>query len=352
MGNPTPQATRVWLESAWQAPPHALTESALAAFVPLGLDFLRTGASDSEVWLDAAMHAGLSLSRLLALVALLGRPPEPGPDAADAAAALCAALTDAWVARLDAAWHARTEDLERANRHLHELDRLRADFISTLSHELRTPLTAVTGACELLLEDFGADLSAIHVEYIQLIERSTALVRQLIDDVLDFTKLEAGEVRLHPAALDLGEQTRDTLAMLSPLLERKHLHIALDIPAELPAVWADGVRLKQILLNLLSNAIKFTPDGGEVRVDARALGDAIAVSVSDTGTGIGPADQGRVFERFKQVGDGESKRGTGLGLPITKRLVELHGGRIALVSTLGEGSRFTFTLPIALEDGV
>jgi signal transduction histidine kinase len=225
---------------------------------------------------------------------------------------------------------------------------MRSDFISTLSHELRTPLTAIAGSCELLLEDFSDDLQEIHKEYIHLIDRSTALVRQLIDDVLDYTKLEAGEIKLHPEPLELEEIVRDTVAMLTPLSEKKALHIKIDLPPDLPTACGDAVRVKQILINLLSNAIKFTPEDGLITVTGLLLPDErrIAIAIRDTGAGIAPGDLEQVFERFKQVGEGHRKRGTGLGLPITKRLVELHGGQITLVSELDKGSTFTFTLPV------
>lgn len=250
---------------------------------------------------------------------------------------LAAAVGDAWVAEEHA-----------ANNQLQQVDALRADFISTLSHELRTPLTAIAGSCELLLEDFADELGEIPREYLRMIDRSTALVRQLLDDVLDFTKLEAGAVQLHMAVINIEEIARDSIAMLTPLLEKKTLDIQLKMPDTLPDAWGDEVRVKQVLLNLLSNAIKFTPLGGHIRVEARLIeaDQSIAVSVIDSGSGVSEADLVQVFERFKQVGDGVHRGGTGLGLPITKRLVEMHGGQITLISELGKGSNFTFSLPL------
>ena len=138
------------------------------------------------------------------------------------------------------------------------------------------------------------------------------------------------------------------VAMLGPMTEKKRLHFEIAMPEDLPSVRADSVRVRQILMNLLSNAIKFTPENGTITVEgAPAEGGMVAVSVRDTGPGISPDDRQAVFERFKQVGEGHRKRGTGLGLPITKRLVELHGGTISLESEPGKGATFTFTLPIS-----
>jgi signal transduction histidine kinase len=326
------------LKTAWRN--HTgIASSVVEALVPLGAEWVRAAGRPNEEevarWVAAAHEENLTLGTLLTLVTALRQAPEGWPT--DRVDALLIALADAW-----------TTEQDHANAQLREVDRLRADFIGTLSHELRTPLTAIAGSCELLLEDFADDLSEVHQEYIHLIDRSTALVRQLIDDVLDFTKLEAGEVKLQPEILNLREIAHDTIAMLAPLRDKKALQIDLKLSAEMPEVWADPVRLKQVLMNLLSNAIKFTPEGGKITVDAglRDQGRYVAVSVSDTGTGISRQDMTLVFERFKQVGEGHRKRGTGLGLPITKRLVELHGGSIDLESEPGEGSTFTFTLPV------
>jgi signal transduction histidine kinase len=344
-----------WLQTAWHAAQPELPPVALEAFSRLAIALIDASDLDLEAlgaaWAEVGHRERLSIAQVIALVGALRTLPSPmcpngwAPARLDA---LVAHLAEAWVVRQSTRWQELIEEGTQLNKHLREVDRLRSEFISTLSHELRTPLTAIAGSCELLLEDFAEDLSEVHKEYIHLIDRSTALVRQLIDDVLDYTKLEAGEIKLHPEALQMEELTRDTAAMLAPLLEKKALTLTIDLPADLPDAWADPVRVKQILMNLLSNAIKFTSEGGSIRVDGRAepAGDRVALSVIDTGSGISEADRQQVFERFKQVGEGQRKRGTGLGLPITKRLVELHGGQITLTSELGKGSTFTFTLPI------
>lgn len=347
------------LREAWRNACPQVSSSALEALLPHALAFAgnpvraRTGPlvapEDRQIagpWARTAREAGLTLGETVGAINALRHLPADALSGGERAGRdldrLVSAVADAWLA--DEAGR-----LAETNDHLREVDRLRADFISTLSHELRTPLTAIAGSCELLLEDFSDELGDLAKEYIQLIDRSTNLVRQLIDDVLDFTKLEAGEIKLHAEVFNIEELARDSVAMLTALLEKKTLDIRFDLPPELPEAWGDPVRVKQILLNLLSNAIKFTNEGGVIRVEGRVQPDGrnIAVSVIDTGSGISEHDLYQVFERFKQVGEGSRKRGTGLGLPITKRLVELHGGQITLISELGKGSNFTFSLPIA-----
>jgi signal transduction histidine kinase len=347
------------LQAAWRQSQPGTSAEEVAPFLPLARELLSAKDAGLEAlagrWADVGQRERLAMPQLIAMLgALRELPAELRPSGWSPARvdATIAQVAEAWVTQQSNRWQELIEEGTAINKHLREVDRLRSEFISTLSHELRTPLTAIAGSCELLLEDFADDLGEVHKEYIHLIDRSTALVRQLIDDVLDYTKLEAGEIQLHPEVIPLEELTRDTVAMLAPLMEKKHLALAIDMPRDLPDAWADSVRVKQVLMNLLSNAIKFTPDGGTIRVEGRPAPEGrVAVSVVDTGVGISEADRQQVFERFKQVGEGSRKRGTGLGLPITKRLVELHGGQITLISELGKGSNFTFSLPIAAEEG-
>ncbi|MDB5098546.1 MAG: histidine kinase [Cyanobacteria bacterium RYN_339] len=350
---------RNWLLGTWRGDAPDVVGEALDAFVAPALDCLKdqqrcSDATTARAWAELGRRFELSVRQVLALVGGLRRLPERigAPAWSDVDhTQFIGLIAEEWVALERSAANEATEaqqrTLEQTNRHLREVDRLRAEFISTLSHELRTPLTAIAGSCELLLEDLGDEITETPLEYIRLIDRSTALVRQLIDDVLDYTKLEAGEIKLHAELINLEEQARDAVALLTPLLEKKILHIELGFPPDLPEVVADPVRIKQILLNLLSNAIKFTPEHGKIRIEGLEAGQKLAMSVTDTGSGIDVTDLVMVFERFKQAGDGHHrKRGTGLGLPITKRLVELHGGTISLMSEVGKGSTFTFTLPI------
>ena len=348
------------LRAAWLRACPRVSASAIAALAPLAHQFVAspvcTGTGhlpaaerdrgQASLWVRAAHGAGLTLGETVLLISALRRLPAelvpPDDRVGQALERLVADVADGWLATEAAGF-------SEANDRLREVDRRRSEFISTLSHELRTPLTAIAGSCELLLEDFADELGDLAKDYIRLIDRSTMLVRQLIDDVLDYTKLEAGEIKLYAERMNIEELTRDSVAMVTVLLEKKTLDIRFDMPPELPEVWGDPVRVKQILLNLLSNAIKFTDNGGLIRVEGRVQPDGrnLAVSVIDSGSGISEDDLFQVFERFKQVGEGSRKRGTGLGLPITKRLVELHGGQITLISELGKGSNFTFSLPIA-----
>lgn len=328
---------KAWLQAEWRKADPSIAQPALEAFAGLALETLLDERGDARAWADEGRASNLTVRQVIGMVGALRRlPADLGQPAwaEDRAADFVGGIADAWV--------------DQSSRHFQEVDRIRSDFISTLSHELRTPLTAIAGSCELLLEDLGDEITETPLEYIRLIDRSTALVRQLIDDVLDYTKLEAGEIKLHGESLNIEEQARDAVMMLTALLEKKVLNIELSFGPDLPEVWADPVRIKQVLLNLLSNAIKFTPEHGRIRVEATMPpdGNELAVSVIDSGPGIEENDMLMVFERFKQVGEGHRKRGTGLGLPITKRLVELHGGRISLISKVGKGSTFTFTLPV------
>lgn len=257
--------------------------------------------------------------------------------------------------RVAQAWlDAETSALQKTNRMLREADKNRTDFISTYSHELRTPLTAIIGACELLLDDFAAELSGPQFEYMTMISQGSALIRQLIDDVLDFEKLQARRLDLHLEPLDLESIMQEMTVMVAPLIQEKGLIWDLRLDPQLPCIQGDAVRIRQILLNLLSNAIKFTPRGGTIRLSAQheklhpRRREFIAITIADSGIGIAPEHHKLIFARFRQVQD-HFPQGTGLGLAITKKLVDLHSGRISLSSLPGQGAAFTFTIPLALE---
>ena len=319
------------------------------------------GALDSEedvlrelaaAWVSAFQAAGLSLPHAMSLFleAQLQLSQPKARQLAQFQLRIAEAVEARW---LETQTH-NLEELKLTNRKLLEVDKNRADFISSLSHELRTPLTAISGACELLLEDFAAELSGPQEEYITMISQGALLIRKLIDDVLDHAKLDAKRLELHPEPLNVAELVRDTEMLVAPLLNEKDLRWEIDVSESLPPIHADAVRIRQVLLNLISNAIKFTPPGGSVSVRAwleKRTGrkpPQLAISVTDTGCGISPEHQKLVFERFRQVRDRKA-RGTGLGLPIAKRLVELHGGRIALTSVVDQGSTFTFTVPLSAD---
>jgi signal transduction histidine kinase/CheY-like chemotaxis protein len=221
------------------------------------------------------------------------------------------------------------------------------DFVAAMSHELRTPLNAIIGFSELMgLEEMIADRRLVPDEWINNVHSSGRHLLGLINDVLDLAKVEAGRIDLRLEPLDVGTAVAEAVAPLSPLVTAKQLRLTLAAPPEL--VTADRMRLRQMLNNLLSNAIKFTPPNGSIYVSAHREGAETHLSVADTGPGIDPADQHRVFDEFHQTGDAESRAaGTGLGLALTRRLAEVHGGRVELWSEPGRGSRFTLVLPAA-----
>ena len=238
------------------------------------------------------------------------------------------------------------QQLERQSRELAEASRHKSEFLASMSHELRTPLNAVIGFSEVLLERMFGDLNARQEDYLRDILGSGRHLLDLLNDVLDLSKVEAGQMELSPTRFSAEAAVGYALSMVR---ERALAHrIALDVEVSpgLGQIRADELRFKQVLLNLLSNAVKFTPDGGRVGVTVRASGDEVEVTVTDTGVGIAPADQERIFDSFQQGGlVNRSIEGTGLGLTLTRRIVELHGGRVWLTSRLGHGSTFSFTIP-------
>src|SRR5437870_9552057 len=249
-------------------------------------------------------------------------------------------------------------ELSRLNAELDQAGKLKDQFLANVSHELRTPLNSVIGFSELLLtgEVEGAPLSDTQRDYLETISRNGRHLLQLINELLDLSKIAAGrmDLRLEPVPLD--PLLREAADSVHAQLEARRHRLALEPAPEPVTVTADRGRLLQILLNLLSNAIKFTTDGGRVTLSARLAdgGRHVRVAVSDTGIGIAPEDQAKLFQEFVQLDAAPSRRyeGTGLGLALSKRLVELHGGAIGVESALGKGSTFWFTLPRADPGGV
>ena len=223
----------------------------------------------------------------------------------------------------------------------------KSDFLASMSHELRTPLNAIIGFSDLMRQEAtdGKGNVVVPLEWVEHIHRGGAHLVELVNDVLDLSKVEAGRLDLNPEPLDPAVAVAESIAGLRPLMSRKALIVEADVPA---GAWinADRGRIRQILYNLLSNAIKFTPSGGRIEVSGRAAGSDYRITVADTGVGIAAEDHARIFEEFQQVG-APTVEGTGLGLALTRRLVEAHGGRIELESSLGSGSRFTIVLPAA-----
>ena len=238
-------------------------------------------------------------------------------------------------------------ELEMTNRELERANRLKSEFLASMSHELRTPLHTIIGFSELLGEELEGPLNEKQHRFIQHIHKDSLHLLELINDVLDISKIEADRLELRPEAFDFTALLAESLASVRSLAEAKShiLESASNVPR---AVEADRLRIKQVLVNLLSNAIKFTPEGGRIGVDARVQGSAVVVSVSDTGIGIPPEEHESIFDKFHQVGATTKgvREGTGLGLAITKRLVEQHGGSISVQSKPRQGSTFVFTLPL------
>ncbi|HEU0169474.1 MAG TPA: GAF domain-containing sensor histidine kinase [Chloroflexota bacterium] len=231
-------------------------------------------------------------------------------------------------------------ELEIASRH-------KSEFLANMSHELRTPLNAIIGYSELLREDAEA-VQPQMVSDLDKIDGAAKHLLALINDILDLSKVESGKMELHVAPFSLPEALQLVVGMVRGRAAERGVQLALNIDSQVGEIEADQLKFKQIVLNLLSNAIKFTPERGKVEVTARIEGPEVFVSVSDSGVGIAHEDQARVFEDFEQVWTAEAakREGTGLGLPLAKRFVELHGGRLWLDSALGKGSTFTFSLPL------
>jgi signal transduction histidine kinase len=239
-------------------------------------------------------------------------------------------------------------EIEDKSRQLAIANQHKSDFLANMSHELRTPLNAIIGFSEVLLEKMFGELNEKQLDYLSDIHSSGKHLLALINDVLDLSKIEAGRMELELSRFDLPAAIANALTLVRERAQRHGIALSLHVDPRLGEVQADERKCKQILLNLLSNAVKFTPDGGRVAVTARLDTDKAEISVADTGIGIAREDHQTVFEEFRQVGRDYTKKaeGTGLGLALARRFVELHGGTIRLDSEPGKGSTFTFTLPV------
>jgi signal transduction histidine kinase/DNA-binding response OmpR family regulator len=237
------------------------------------------------------------------------------------------------------------KELDLRNREVERATQMKSKFLASMSHELRTPLNAIVGFSDLLAEGAPGPLNVKQKRFVDHIKQGSTHLLQLINDILDLSKIEAGQLELHSEEFLVQDALPEVLSTIDPLAVAKNVRLEQKLESK-SLVKADRVRFKQILYNLLSNAVKFTPKGGQISVECVDDCDFVRVSVTDTGIGIRPEDQKVVFEEFRQV-DGnasDTQQGTGLGLAITKRLVEQQGGQISLESELGKGSRFTFTL--------
>ncbi|HET7801646.1 MAG TPA: response regulator [Humibacillus xanthopallidus] len=238
------------------------------------------------------------------------------------------------------------QQLERQSRELAEASRHKSEFLASMSHELRTPLNAVIGFSEVLLERMFGELNDRQEDYLRDIHSAGRHLLALLGDILDLSKVEAGRMELDLTTFPMDDILSQAISLVRERAASHGLRLTLDASQALGIVTADELRLKQVLLNLLSNAVKFTPDGGRIDVHAWRHGDVVEVTVTDTGVGVDPIDQERIFDSFQQGERSASTiEGTGLGLTLSRRIIELHGGRLWLSSSPGEGSTFGISIP-------
>jgi signal transduction histidine kinase len=235
----------------------------------------------------------------------------------------------------------KSQQLQVANRH-------KSEFLANMSHELRTPLNAIIGFSEVLVDRMFGELNDKQAEYLRDIYDSGRHLLSLINDILDLSKVEAGRMELEVTRFDVPQAIDNALTLVRGRAEAHGIKLEQVVDERLGEFAGDERKFKQILVNLLSNAVKFTPESGHVTVRAAPRDGVVEVAVTDTGIGISPEDQHTVFEEFRQVGTDYARKreGTGLGLALTKKFVELHGGTITVRSALGQGSTFTFILPV------
>jgi signal transduction histidine kinase/putative methionine-R-sulfoxide reductase with GAF domain len=319
---------------------------------PLNIADALTDPRLSEAWrVDAqvrgfrsgAMVPILRRDEAVGTLGVFGR--EPGGFSDDEIALLQTFADQAVIAienaRLLTELHARTRDLEVASQH-------KSEFLASMSHELRTPLNAIIGFSDVLLQGMFGETNEKQTEYIRDILASGQHLLSLINDILDLSKIEAGGMELDVAGFDLPTAIDDALLLMRERASRRGITLERHVDERLGEIRADQRKVKQVLLNLLSNAVKFTPEGGRIDVRAAIADGTAEISVTDTGIGIAPEDHDAVFEEFRQVGTTDKKaEGTGLGLALCRKFVELHGGRIWVKSRIGEGATFAFTVPLS-----
>jgi signal transduction histidine kinase len=238
-------------------------------------------------------------------------------------------------------------EIEDKSRQLEIASQHKSEFLANMSHELRTPLNAIIGFSEVLSEKMFGELNEKQEEYSKDIHASGQHLLSLINDILDLSKIEAGRMELELSDFHLPTALDSALTLVRERAGRRGIALQMNVDSRLGQIQADERKIRQVVLNLLSNAIKFTPEGGRIEVGAVTKDGLVEVSVSDTGVGIAPEDQEAIFEEFRQVGTADKKaEGTGLGLTLCRKFVELHDGRIWVKSHVGAGSTFTFTLPV------
>jgi signal transduction histidine kinase len=238
------------------------------------------------------------------------------------------------------------DEIQETSRQLAEASQHKSQFLANMSHELRTPLNAILGYTELIIDGvYGATSEKVQA-VLKRVETNGKHLLGLINDVLDFSKIEAGQLKLSLDDYSIKDVVHNVFSAVEPLAAKKQLDFKVEIPPDIPPSRGDERRLTQVLLNLVGNAIKFT-DSGRVAIKVAADNGSLSVAVHDTGPGIAPGDQEKLFEEFQQADNSitKTKGGTGLGLAISRRIVELHGGRLWVESRKGYGSVFTFTVP-------
>ncbi len=248
------------------------------------------------------------------------------------------------------------DDLQRSNKLLFEANKqlkkttdAKSAFLASMSHELRTPLNVIIGFSELMIDEVPGEINEEQRQCLNDVLSSSKHLLSLINEVLDLSKIESGKVELRLSNIVLTKVIESLKSTLMPILASRKQSLDIEIEEGLPPVYADKAKLRQVLLNLLTNAIKYTSDGGKLKIEAIRDGDWCQVSVIDNGTGIKKEDQERIFEPFTQIDvlPEEKREGAGLGLAISKQLVEMSGGKIWVESEYGKGSQFTFTVPLA-----
>jgi len=242
------------------------------------------------------------------------------------------------------------EEIQDKSRQVEEASKHKSQFLANMSHELRTPLNAILGYTELIIDGIYGEAPEKMRTVMERVQSNGKHLLGLINDVLDLSKIEAGQLVLSIQDYSIKDVVHGVYSAVEPLASGKKLAFKIDVPANLPPARGDDRRLTQVLLNLVGNAIKFT-DAGEVAVKAAASNGAYTISVRDTGPGIAAADQAKIFDEFQQADSTQTKAkgGTGLGLSIAKRIIEMHGGRLWVESSLGAGSTFSFTVPLRVE---
>jgi len=234
--------------------------------------------------------------------------------------------------------------LRERNEALETAGRLKSEFVAHVSHELRTPLNAVIGFADILTNQYFGDLNPRQLDYARGILQSSQQLLGLINDILDLATIEAGYMVLETGRVEIFDMLKTVLALTRARARSRELEIALSCPPDIGAIAADERRLKQALFNLISNAIKFTPPGGAIRIEAERRESELLLTVADSGIGIPPSDQARMFEKFER---GMPRSGAGLGLSLVKSLIDLHGGAVTIDSAAGRGTTITCRLPTA-----